>query len=445
LTLRDVWSTWWPLAASWLMMGFELPAVSATMARMPSPEISLAAYGGVVFPLALVVEAPIIMLLSASTALSRDRATYRKLRRFMLRAGGGLTLIHVAIAATPLFDVVVGGLLGAPEEIRPAARLGLLILTPWTWSIAYRRFQQGLLIRSGRSRTVGVGTVVRLGSNVSVLVVGYLLGRAPGIVVGTAAVSAGVMAEALFVGIAVRPILRDELPDEIAGDPPLTLRRFLDFYAPLALTSTLALIALPMGSAAMGRLPRPIESLAVWPVINGLTFTLRSLGFAYNEVVVALLDREGAYPALRRFTRLLASSTSTVLLVVAASPLSSLWFAGVSGLAPRLAELGGRALWITLPMPALSVAQSWFQGTLTQARRTRAIGEAIVLFLVTTAAVLLTGMRIGRIPGIYVGLAATVSGYLAQSAWLGWRSRHVRAAHAGGVRTVPGIAPEQPV
>ena len=59
-----------PLAASWALMGIELPLVAAVMARFPEPDINLAAYGGIVFPLALIIEAPIIMLLAASTALS---------------------------------------------------------------------------------------------------------------------------------------------------------------------------------------------------------------------------------------------------------------------------------------------------------------------------------------------------------------------------------------
>ena len=63
-------------------MGIELPIVSAVMARLTDPEIHLAAYGGVVFPLALIIEAPVIMLLAASTALSKDWMSYVFLRRF---------------------------------------------------------------------------------------------------------------------------------------------------------------------------------------------------------------------------------------------------------------------------------------------------------------------------------------------------------------------------
>jgi hypothetical protein len=402
------------------MMGFELPAVSATIARLAEPEVGLAAYGGIVFPLSLLIEAPIIMLLAASTALSRDRDSYVKLRRFMIAAGAGLTALHLAVAFTPLFDVVVVGWMGAPTEIQGPARVGLAIMTPWTWSIAYRRFQQGVLIRYGRSRVVGLGTAVRLVTNLATLGIGWAVGGA-GIVVGTSAVAAGVIVEAAFVAVAVRPVVR-ALPDG-PSDQPLDLPRFLRFYIPLALTSVIALLALPMGSAAMARMPRAIDSLAVWPVVNGLTFTLRSLGFAYNEVVVALLDEPRAAAVLGRFALILAGATTLFLVVFAATPLSWLWFAGVSGLAHPLASLGTRALWISLVMPASSVVQSWFQGILVHAHRTRAVTEAVAIGLITAGAVLLGGLHRGGTAGLYVGLAAAASGALAQIGWLWARSR----------------------
>src|SRR5207249_1017195 len=108
--LRTVFAVWWPLAASWLLMGLELPLVSAVMARLRDPVTSLAAYGGVVFPLALMIESPIVMLLTASTAVSRDPDSYRLVRRFMFAAAGALTLLHGLVAFTPLFGIVVGRL-----------------------------------------------------------------------------------------------------------------------------------------------------------------------------------------------------------------------------------------------------------------------------------------------------------------------------------------------
>ena len=301
LNLRRIFQNWWPLAASWLLMSGEAPALSAIVARLADPEINLAAYGGVVFPLALIIEAPIIMLLAASTALSRDWASYQRIYRFMMVTSAGLTVLHLLIVFTPIYTLVVEGLLHAPAEIIEPARTGLIIMTPWTWSIAYRRFHQGVLIRFGRSKAITTGTFIRLSADIVILAIGYLIHDIPGIVVATSAVATGVISEALFIGLVVRPVLRNQLRTAPPVDPPLTQAAFMDFYLPLVMTSLISLLVNPIGSAALGRMPFPVESLALWQVLGGLIFMVRSLGIAYNEVVVALLDEVRSSRALRRF------------------------------------------------------------------------------------------------------------------------------------------------
>ena len=420
--LERIFRSWWPLAASWMLMGAELPALSAVVARLSNPEINLAAYGGVVFPLALIIESPIIMLLAASTALSKDWASYLKLRRFMMVAGGALTALHILVAFTPLYYLFVVRVIGAPAEIVEPARVGLMIMTPWTWSIAYRRFHQGVLIRFDRSKAVGTGTAVRLATDLLVLLFGYWKGY-PGIVVATSAVAAGVVMEALYVGIVVRPVLRGPLRAAPAVEQPITMRSFLDFYIPLAMTSLLTLLVQPIGSAALSRMPQALPSLAVWPVVSGLIFMLRSLGVAYNEVVVALLDEPRSARNLFRFSLLLAAATTGLQLAIVATPLAGVWFGRLSGLTPALAALAVAGTWIALPMPGLSVFQSWFQGAMLHDRRTRGISEAVAVFLVSCSALLLAGVVWGRATGLYVGLGAFVLASLAQTAWLWLRSQ----------------------
>jgi hypothetical protein len=421
--MRHIVQTWWPLAASWLLMSAEGPAVSAIVARLANPEINLAAYGGVVFPLSLIIESPIIMLLSASTALSKDWDSYLKLRRFMMRAGALLTLLHILIAFTPLYYVVAVGIIGAPTEIIEPSRIGLMIMTPWTWAIAYRRFNQGVLIRFGHSRSVGFGTLVRLSTDGLALGIGYLVGDIPGIVVATSAVATGVVSEAIYVGLRVQPVLRHHLRQATPIEQPLTFRTFLAFYIPLALTSLLYLLVQPIGSAALSRMPDALKSLAVWPVVSGLIFMIRSLGFAYNEVVVAMLDEPRMVSSLRRFAALLAASTTALLLTIAATPLAEFWFQRVSALADPLATLAHWGLWIALPIPGLTVLQSLSQGTLVHSRHTRDIAGAMATFLLINSAILWAGVAWGQVAGLYVGLAAFAASTLAQTAWLWQRSR----------------------
>lgn len=403
-------------------MGVELPVVSAVMARLPHATVSLAAYGGVVFPVALLIESPILMLLTASTALARDRHAYAVVRRFMWIAGGLLTLLHALLAFTPLFDVIAGTLIGVPEPVREPARMGLRIMLPWSMAIAYRRTQQGVMIRFGRARSVTWGTLVRLTTLSSVLALGSWLGTLPGIVVGTAAVASGVVAEALFARFSVMPVRRGTLAQATPAEPPLTMPAFLKFYTPLMLTPLLNFIGMPLAASAMSRMPQALESLAVWPVLSGATFTLRSVGFAYNEVVVALLDRTRPAPALRRFAWILGSVTSGLLLVGAATSLGYAWFSRGAALPEALATMAWHALWLLVPMGAVSVWQSLQQGALVHAHRTRAITESMAVLLVAIATVLGIGLAWRSVPGLPFAAAGLTAGGLAQVAWLAWRA-----------------------
>jgi hypothetical protein len=81
LTFKKIFVFWYPLLATWLMMAFEGPFLAAIIARLPEPKYNLAAYG-VAFAFALIIEAPVIMMLSASTALVTNRSSFFKLRRF---------------------------------------------------------------------------------------------------------------------------------------------------------------------------------------------------------------------------------------------------------------------------------------------------------------------------------------------------------------------------
>ena len=426
-------------------MGVEGPAISAVVARLADPKVNLAAFGGVVFPLALLVESPIVMLLAASTALSKDLPSYRRLRTFMHALSALLTLGHVLIAFTPLYFVVVEKIIGAPAEVVGPARQGLMLMLPWTWAIAYRRFNQGVLIRFGRSLAVGTGTLVRLGADGLVLLAGYLLGSMPGVVIAALAIDVGVLSEAAYAGLRVRPVVRERLGIPAAGVFPPGFRAFLAFYVPLSLTSVISLLSSPVGSAALSRMPAALESLAVWPVATGVSFILRSFGFAYNEVVVALLDEPGASLRLRRFTLLLTGATTAGLLFLLLPPVSRFVFQSVVGLPPPLAAMAHRSLWLALPMPALSVLVSWYQGIILHGRRTRSISEAVALSLGVMSVLLALGVWQGGVTGLYAGVGALTAGDLVRTLWLRRRSRagrvclYRRDGLASDGRTQPSV------
>ena len=417
ISLKDVFQLWLPLAGSWLLMGIESPMLAAFVARMVSPDITLATWGSLVYPISLVVEGPIIMLLTASTALAKDLFAYQKLFKYMIFMSLALSLIHILIAFTPLFFFVAEDLMNVPKSLLLPGKIGLQIMTPWTLMIAWRRLNQGVMIRHGSSNLVAIGTFIRLTSLVLVLSYGRWFTSFSGIIVGASAVAIAVTAEAIYAQVAVRRILKEMSHQSIESNQ-ITRKSFMKFYLPLAITPLASLLIHPVGAAGMSRMPEALPSLAAWPVVYGLVFITRSLGFAFNEVVVALLPRPNGKLELLRFTRILAISTSAFLALLALTPLGSFWFLYVSGLSEELAYLSSVTLIFAVLMPGYQAYQAWYSGLLINENKTSGISYAVLVYAIIAIIGLWIGAHRATFPGIYWAVNVFVFAGLSQTLYL---------------------------
>ena len=182
LAYRRIFSFWLPLAGTWLMMAVEGPYLAAIIARLPDAVPNLAAFG-VAFAFAIIIESPVIMLMSASTALVEDAASFRALRRFALGLAALVTVVQVVVLLPPVFNVIARTL-QLPAEVADLTHGALAILLPWPGAIAYRRFRQGLLIRHHQTRRVAYGTGIRLAAMSLTALAAFLTSELPGAWVG---------------------------------------------------------------------------------------------------------------------------------------------------------------------------------------------------------------------------------------------------------------------
>jgi hypothetical protein len=155
-TQRQIFLFWAPLAASWLLMGAEVPVLQVAIARLTDMQTQLAAFG-ICMSIEIAIESPVIMLLATSTALSTNARNYLTLRRFMIWINVLATAIAFLVAFTRLYDLLVRSVMGMPDRIADAAQPGMRIMTLWTAAIGMRRFYQGVMIRHGRTRAIGRG------------------------------------------------------------------------------------------------------------------------------------------------------------------------------------------------------------------------------------------------------------------------------------------------
>jgi O-antigen/teichoic acid export membrane protein len=416
VSIPDLFRFWLPLQATWLMMALEGPFLAAVIARLAEPKHNLAAYG-VAFALAILVEAPVIMMMSASTALVDSAGIYRRLRHFMWLLNGGITAVMLLLLLTPLWSLLTAKGMNLDPEVARLARTSMFIMLPWPAAIGYRRFYQGLLIRVGLTRRVAWGTLLRL---TTMAVTGFLLYRGadlPGAWVGAIALSAGVTVEAVASRVmaagAVTKLLATSA-DHVPG-----YREIWEFYLPLALTSTIALAVQPLVTFFMGQARFSLESLAVLPVINALVFIFRTPGLSYQEAAITMLGRSwDNLHQVRLFAMILGVGAALGLGLIVLTPLLDIWLGTVSGLTPELADFARTPLRLLVLMPLLSVVLSLQRSLLVARRRTGAITWASTLEVVGILAVLFVTIRLGDWIGATAAAAAFMVGRLAANLFL---------------------------
>jgi len=425
LSYRKIFLFWGPLALTWLMMALEQPFLVSVIARLPDAKYNLAAFG-IAFSFALIVEAPVIMLMSASTALVTDRNSYRKMKRFTDILNIGVVVVQVLVLIPPVFSFIINDLMGVPDNVAKLTYISLILLILWPPAIGYRRFYQGILIRNNLTRRVTYGTVIRL---TVIAIAGFILYLAglEGAYVGGATLSLAVTAEAVASWLMARKTIRtiveegDHPEKDKNGEPnkKLGYRFITRFYTPLALTSLLSLGVHPFVTFFLGRSQMPVESLAVLPVVNSLVFIFRSMGLSYQEVLIALVgDRKQNYNYLRNFATMLGAAVTVLLGIIAFTPLAEIWFVRVSGLQTELADLAYLPLRILIIMPALSVLLSFQRSTLVIAGNTKPISLATGIELVTIITVLLICIAYFDMVGVIAAAISYIIGKAASNLYL---------------------------
>ena len=400
MTRRYIFALWFPLALSVTLMMLEGPAVQGAIARLGAPALNLAAFG-FVLSIQLILESPVIMLVSTAIALATDAQSYRALKQFVLWLTIGLTVLVGLVAWTPLFDFIGGSVMGMPAQIVAAGRPAMQIMLFWIAAIGWRRFYQGILVRYGQTRRVSFGTALRLASEVAVAVGGALWGGISGASVGALALMVGVTVEAAAIYVMVRGCVRENLLRETETSTPLRLPTILRFHIPLAATSLLTLVVQPMTSAALARLAMPRDTLAAWPVVFSALLVMRGWGMAMQETTIAQAKEPGMRAPLRRFTLIVAGATTAATAVLAFTPLVDLYLRDVIGLAPELLGLARLGIRLCLLLPAATALSSWLRGLLVAESATGIVYRGMMINLAANGVGLALGVGL-RQPGVPV-------------------------------------------
>ncbi len=409
----------------WLLMGIEQPALNGVMARLPFPTLSLAAFE-VAFGIALVIESPIIQMLSTGTAVVRGPKSYRQIIRFMHLLALAMTAVHFLISRPAVFQFVAGSILGVPEHVIDPARRAFTILMVFAALVGYRRLWQGSLIQIGETGAVAKTMIVRLIVTLAGLVLGVVLVQSgivdvPGYVVGAFSLTAGVAAGAGAAWWYYRQ-KRDFRSVERPDDRVRSVQSLLKFYVPLSMTSVMELASRPILAFGISRSVMAMDSLAAWPVINSLLFLFTSIALSYQEAVVAQAGRNrDSIPVLQKFGFLLMVTLFGVFLVLTVTGGSRLWFRGVAGIPAHLIELAQPAMLILMVMPIAVTGRSLLSGILVARQTTGFLSIAVSANTLVLLSLVILLPRHTDLVGTVVAAIAFTSAHIVQVSvlWIG--------------------------
>ena len=341
------------------------PLQTMTLSRLPSPQETLAGVG-VVKAIAVFLESPIIMILHASTALSKQKKSRETLWRFMLLLSAILTGILLVLTQDPIYTWLFLDVFGTTQEIANIAHVTLAFMILWPASIAWRRYFQGLLIRNGNSRYVGYASFGRFGWVVLSLAVGLYWGWNGAWLAGFTMIG-GVVLEALLVTIFAKFLNVQQQIDslQISEDLglPTTVQGVTKFYAPLASTMLIVWGGRAILVSLVARSSDGALALAAWPAAWGFVLSVANATRMVQQVIISTADKYTQHD-LFRFVFSVGVACSLVLFFLGFTETGLSLFAHFLGNKLEIVSAATPVLKIAVFFPLLLALQNAMQGFL---------------------------------------------------------------------------------
>lgn len=420
LTQKQIALFFFPLLLNIQLMSVSHTVINSALARLDDYVTALAGMS-VALVIHLFIASPSYQNHTVTIAMVRGRSSMRSVLIFVLLVASYVAVMLALIAFSPLGDLILLRLLGAPPEVAQAAREALNILVLLPFFTGLRGFGQGLIIQARRTSLVSLATGVRVGGLFGLLALGR--GWFSGAQLGAFALVGCVMIETVVIALFA---WRVHLPLD-RGEAEKTTGEILRYSLPLAYSSCLQQTIPLLISSIIGRLADGPLALAAFGVIRGFLFLLAGPMRNLQQVYLTLVRSAADYRTLIRFNLIVATAMG-LLILLTAGPLNRPILGQLLGIDPQLRHylrfaLAGCALFPLL-YGASNLLRGWFAG----AHQTGKLGRSTIL---KSSVLLLAWWPIVSwqppVSGVGIGIGLLLGAELLEALYL-WRQRRSQPA-----------------
>lgn len=285
-----------PLGLTVVLINLSHVIINSTLARADNPTLVLAGYA-LAMSLLGMTEKPSILLRQTSSALVRDRVSFRAVRTVGLIVIGISLLFGLLVAYTPFGHTVFGTAFGAEPEVAAQAVAAWKALMFLTALSGLRCLFQGVIIYRMRTKWMTIGMIFRL-SGMYAMSLYFIQAGIVNALQGAIVFVFGMLIEATVSGLEFYR-LRRTMPERDPDHDIVRPRQVLPFYRPLLLSSLVVIWVLPILNTLLGQTSQATLSIASFAIATSLMNLM--LGFFSYFHQIALQFGRTAPTQVRRF------------------------------------------------------------------------------------------------------------------------------------------------
>jgi hypothetical protein len=353
------------------MMTVSGPIINLAVGRAADPKLEFAGYW-LGFAVLLFIESPPLIVQQLTATLAGGYHSLRRLMIFGLALAAFSSLTALAVALTPLGDLVFTHIVRTTPRIAELARTVLACLAPLPFLITIRGVGNGIAIRDKRTVLVARATLFRMISLASVVGLVVAFGTGSGAMAGVAALTTGIAFETAVIWIGVLPRWLSRRAERHRDAEHLPYREIIRVAMPLVVSAFAWTIFRPLVNAILGRMADPELAQAGFGVVMPLILLTSSPLWTLQNVSLVLPESRDDLARVIRLASLAAFFFAGVILLVTATPFRDFLLRSVFALSPELERAVRPALVLIFLEPFFLGARSVSQGVLLKAKRTEA-------------------------------------------------------------------------
>ena len=416
---RSIIHTWFPLGIERLLQSLDTPIYLAVIMHMANPKIEVGALFSYQLPILMLISAPTMTLSTLSNVFAVHARNILKIRLFAFVIGVIGSLLVALIGFTPVGEFVLITTLDIPQDEYQPAIEAIRIATPFPLLQSFRQLCTGILIRNGHSWKVLAARIMR---NVGTLILfgfGLLYEVMPGASMGATALNLGLVIPVVYLFV-VSVRVRKTLEVSPIEARPTDSREIIRMGLPLVVTPViLAVIPLIM-SAALGRLPGVIVSLATWPIVMSVSSLSMGFGDGMDQTtIVHAVDEK----AKRRIWHIYLSLAFLLTIGNALLILSGAYrwiFESIEALSPATATVTDNVMWLLTPWFFTHAVSGCYWSLLARMHISIPYLISASMKLVILVALFTLALEYDPVTGVYVSAVATTLGSLVGLLWYRW-------------------------